>query len=99
MLQMYINLLSTLIVDNDARVRLEERTTLANGVSWVGRPFREDYPGLWEEYKQRIAVPMDLRTARENLERGLYPKDASEALPPGFVAAVRMICESSNGLP
>ena len=27
MLQRYINLLSTLIVDNDARVRLEERTT------------------------------------------------------------------------
>ena len=27
MVQRYINLLSTLIVDNDARVRLEERTT------------------------------------------------------------------------
>eukprot|EP01045_Picozoa_sp_COSAG04_P037993 COSAG04_NODE_9969_length_816_cov_0.934449_1_plen_236_part_10 len=62
-----------------------------NGVSWVGRPFREDYPQLWDDYRKRIAMPMDLRTVRENLLAGIYLPKAGEKVPPDFVRDVRRI--------
>ena len=71
--------------------RLEEKTMLGNGVSWVGRPFREDYPQLWDDYRKRIAMPMDLRTVRENLQAGIYLPKAGEKVPPDFVRDVRRI--------
>ena len=71
--------------------QLVQMTTLADGVSWVGAPFQEMYPQLWDDYRKRIAMPMDLRTVRENLQAGIYLPKAGEKVPPDFVRDVRRI--------
>ena len=71
--------------------QLVQMTTLADGVSWVGAPFQEMYPQLWDDYRKYIAEPMDLRTVRERLAAGKYLVEAGQELSPGFVRDVRLV--------
>ena len=88
-MQRYINLLSTLIVDNDARVRLEERTTQVGVGEGGGTALLQSADTLLRFL--RLNPSADLKVVEEAPAPALAPAPAPMAAAPDEAKVAKLM--------